>query len=204
MSSFSCGHAPGEVATHHVAHGVAAGFARGQADRREEAQDLGRLLELDEVELHVLAGREVTPPARVGLRDVGARLELLGREAPVRHLDAEHLVVAALALAVDALVQAEDPEDVFVDPPVEVLADGALVGVELLGDGRVEDSVGQLAYVDRHAAAPGSGRGMRRAEERGAPALSGRGGDTSRRTPRARYDPSRCSRRHGTESRPPR
>ncbi len=60
-------------------------------------------------------------PAGVGLGDVGERLELLGGDAAVRHLDAEHLVVAALALAVDALVEAEDAEDVLVDPAVEVL-----------------------------------------------------------------------------------
>ena len=49
-----------------------------------QAQDLGRLLELDEVELHVLAGREVAPAARVRLGDVGERLELLGGDAAVR------------------------------------------------------------------------------------------------------------------------
>ena len=68
----------GEVAAHDVADGVAARLARGEADRRQQAQDLGRLLELDEVELHVLAGGEVTPAARVGLGDVGEGLELLG------------------------------------------------------------------------------------------------------------------------------
>ena len=36
----------GEVAAHDVAHGVAARLARREADRREQAQDLGRLLEL--------------------------------------------------------------------------------------------------------------------------------------------------------------
>ena len=51
---------------------------RGQADRRHEAQDLGRLLERDEVELHVLAGGEVAPAPRVVVGDVRERLELLG------------------------------------------------------------------------------------------------------------------------------
>ena len=130
----------GEVAAHDVADGVAAGLAGGEADRRQQAQDLGRLLELHEVELHVLAGGEVAPAPRVRLGDVGARLELLGGQAAVRHLDPEHLVVAALPLPVDALVQAEDAEHVFVDPAVEVLVDRALVVVELLRDGGVEDS----------------------------------------------------------------
>ena len=46
----------------------------------EEPQHLGRLLERDEVELHVLAGGEVAPAARVGLADEGQHLELLGRD----------------------------------------------------------------------------------------------------------------------------
>ena len=44
----------------------------------------------------------------------------------VGDLDPHHLVVAALALAVDAVVQAEDPEDVLVDLTGEVGGDGAL------------------------------------------------------------------------------
>ena len=69
----------GEVAALHVAHGVAAGLAGGEADRGEEPQHLGRLLELHEVELDVLAGGEVAPAPRVGLGDVGHHLELVGR-----------------------------------------------------------------------------------------------------------------------------
>ena len=38
-----------------------------------------------------------------------------GVTTPYGHLDPDHLVVAALALAVDAVVQAEDPEDVLVE-----------------------------------------------------------------------------------------
>src|SRR5262249_39465879 len=146
-----------EVATHHVADGVAAGLARGEPDRCHEPQDLGRALELDEVELDVLARGEVAPAARVRLGDVREGLELLRGHSAVRHLHAQHLVVAALTLAVDALVEPEHPEHVLVDAPVEVFLDGALERVELLGDHRVEGSVGQLAYVDRHRAAPGSG-----------------------------------------------
>ena len=70
----------GEVAAHDVADGVAAGLTGGEADRRQQAQDLGRPLELDEVELDVLAGGEVTPATGVRLGDVGAHLELLGGE----------------------------------------------------------------------------------------------------------------------------
>ena len=53
----------GEVATHHVAHRVAARLTGGQPDRRHVAHQVGDALELDEVELHVLAGGEVAPAA---------------------------------------------------------------------------------------------------------------------------------------------
>src|SRR5919199_1658549 len=50
-----------------------------------QAPDLGHLLQLDEVELDVLARREVTPAARVVLGDIGEHLELLRRHPAVRH-----------------------------------------------------------------------------------------------------------------------
>ena len=62
----------------HVADGVAAGLPGGEPDRGQVAQDGGDLLELDEVELHVLAGGDVAPAAGVGLGDVGEHVELLG------------------------------------------------------------------------------------------------------------------------------
>jgi hypothetical protein len=49
-----------------------------------------------------------------------AHVELLRGERAVRHLDAHHLVVAALPLPVDAVVEAEDAEAVLVELPVEV------------------------------------------------------------------------------------
>ena len=54
-------------------------------------------------------------PARVGLGDVGEHLELVGLDLAVRDLHPHHLVVAALALPVDALVEAEHAEHVVVD-----------------------------------------------------------------------------------------
>ena len=56
-----------------------------------------------------------------------------GVDGAVGHLDAHHLVVAALALAVDAVVQAEDPEDVILELAGEVLGEHAL---ELLDVGK--------------------------------------------------------------------
>ena len=46
-----------------VTNGVATGLAARQVDRRQQAQELGRLLELHEVHLHVLASGEVRPAA---------------------------------------------------------------------------------------------------------------------------------------------
>ena len=89
------------------------------------------------------------------------RVELLGRDAAVRDLDAQHLGVAALALAVDAVVQAEDAERVLVDAAVEVLGDGALEDVELLGDDRFEWAGREIADVDRHDGGSLTGRAGR-------------------------------------------
>ena len=107
----------GEVAAGDVAHGVATRLAAGEPDRCQEPQHLAGVLELHEVELHVLAGGEMRPAARVVLREVSEHLELVGLDAPVGDLHPHHLVEAALALAVDALVQPEHPEDVVVDLP---------------------------------------------------------------------------------------
>ena len=83
----------GEVATGHVADRVAARLAARQIDRCQQAQELGRLLELHEVHLHVLASGEVRPAARVLVGEVSEHLELLGDERAVGDLDPHHLVV---------------------------------------------------------------------------------------------------------------
>ena len=73
----------GEVAPRHVADGVAARLAAGEADRREQSQRLRGVLELHEVELGVLAGGEVAPAARVGLARC-RRASRAGRARPCR------------------------------------------------------------------------------------------------------------------------
>jgi hypothetical protein len=83
---------PGEMAGLDVPNGVAAGFTRRQPDRGQLAQQCRDLGELDEVELQVLAGRDVAPAPAVGLGDVGEHVELGGGEAPARRLDPDHLV----------------------------------------------------------------------------------------------------------------
>ncbi len=140
----------GEMATSHVADGVAACFAARQVDRRQQAQELGRLLELHEVHLHVLAGGEVRPAPRVLVGEVAEHLELLGDERSVGDLHPHHLVVPALALAVDALIQAKDTKDVLVDLVGEILADAFLELDQLLVDDGVEGPGRQRAHVDGH------------------------------------------------------
>jgi hypothetical protein len=140
----------GEMATRHVADGVPTRLAARQVDRSEQAQELRRLLELHEVHLHVLARGEVRPAARVLVGEVPEHLELLGNERAVGDLDPHHLVVPALALAVDALVQAKDAKDVLVDLAGDILADAFLELDQLLVDDGVEGPRRQRAHVDGH------------------------------------------------------
>ena len=111
---------------------------------------LRRLLELYEVHLHVLAGGEMRPAARVLVGEVAEHLELLGDERAVGNLHPHHLVVPALALAVDALVQAEDAEHILLELAGEVLPDAFLELDQLLVDDGVEGPGRQRAHVDGH------------------------------------------------------
>ena len=136
-------------------------FAACHADGREHAQHLGRLPELDEVELHVLARGEVAPAARIGLGDVGEHLELVGLDLAVRDLHPHHLAGAALALAVDALVEAEDAELVVVELTREVPAHAVLEAVELVGDDGVEGGSPEFGDVDHRSTSEHSQRGRK-------------------------------------------
>src|SRR5205807_2181968 len=93
---------------------------------------------------------------RVRLADVAEHVELVGLDGAVRHLDANHLVVAALALAVDAVVQPEDAEDVFLELALEVQVEVALeLGDVSLGGG--------VDLPDQHSRPPrGTGRNRSR------------------------------------------
>ena len=131
----------GQVTRHHVAHRVAARLTSGQADRAEGAHHVGHLGQLDVVDLHVLSRGDVPPAARVRLGEVAHEVHLLGRDRAGGQLDAHHLVGAALALAVDAVVEAHHPEHVFAELAREVLRHGPLealdvallLGVEVAG-----------------------------------------------------------------------
>ena len=69
---------------------------------------------MDEVELYVLAGSDVSPAPAVAFGDFCEAFELRRSDATVGKLQPDHLIVAALALTVDAVVESEDPESVLV------------------------------------------------------------------------------------------
>jgi hypothetical protein len=144
--------AHGEVATLDVADRVAARLAACEPYGAEQPHQLGHPLELDEVELHVLPGGDVAPAPRVAVRDVGHEVELVGQQPAPRNLHPHHLVVPALALTVDAVVEAEDAEGILLDVTGEVLGED---GLELVG-------VGELGWIDLSLAHGCSDLGWRR------------------------------------------
>ena len=161
----------GEVAAGHVADGVAARLAAREAHRCQPTQHLGRVAQLDEVELRVLPGGEVAPAPGVLLGDRREHLELLRVQAAVGDLHPHHLVGAALALSVDALVQAADPEDVLVEVTGEVVVDRLGEAGDLVVDLGVDRPGSQLVEVDGHGCVlRGEGTGSAR------PPVPGRGG----------------------------
>ena len=116
----------GEVAGHHVAHGVAACLTGREPDGAQVAHHLGHPGQLDVVHLDVLTRRDVAPAPRVRLREVRHHVELLRGDRAGGQLDADHLVRAALTLPVDAVVEPHDPEHVFGDLAAQVIGDGPL------------------------------------------------------------------------------
>ena len=99
----------------HVAHRVAAALPARESGVAELADQLGRVGQRDVVHLDVLARGDVALAQRHVLLDhVGERVELIRGHATERQLDAHHLHVG-LALAVDALLEAELDERVLLD-----------------------------------------------------------------------------------------
>ena len=127
------GAGPGQVAAHDVADGVPAGLPGGQAHARQLPEQLGNALQLHEVELDVETGGQMSPTPAVAVGHAGQQLQLLGGHASIRELDADHLVVATLPLAVDTVVETEHPEGVLVHLARQVVCQQPL---ELLDVGR--------------------------------------------------------------------
>ncbi len=90
-----------------VSHGVAARLARRQPRVAHDAHRMLDVVELHEVELHVLPRRQVAEAARVLIGDVGERPQLQTVEDPLRDLGAQHLGVLLLPLAVGPADEAE-------------------------------------------------------------------------------------------------
>ena len=80
----------GERAGGDVADGVAAGLARGDADGGQAAHDVGRVLDVDEVQLDVLAGGDVQMRSEYSSAQLGEHVHLLGGDLPARDLDPLH------------------------------------------------------------------------------------------------------------------
>jgi hypothetical protein len=96
-----------------VSNGVAASFSAGHPDEGDVAKKFRYPFELDEMELDGLACGEVTPTTGILGGQIAHAIELRSSNGAVRRLDADHLVVSALALAIDAVVQAKDAKDVL-------------------------------------------------------------------------------------------
>src|SRR5581483_1750989 len=80
----------GDGAAGDVAETVAAGFARGDSDGSETPHDGGRVFDVDEVELDILARGDVGDSIGVFLGQFGECFELGAVQATVRNLDALH------------------------------------------------------------------------------------------------------------------
>ena len=99
----------GEGAGGDVAYRVTARFPGRQADVGQLTHRQFDIVELDEMELNILAGGDVTEAARIFLTDIGERVELFRRQESLWNLDAQHLRIAALPLTVSAPHQPERP-----------------------------------------------------------------------------------------------
>ncbi len=109
----------GQRARRHVAHGVAARFARGHVDLRQAAHRAGRFRQRNEVHLYRLARGHMRDAAlRITFRHVGNRIQLVRVQTPAGDLDAQH-VHAFLALAIYALLQPHRGEAIGIDASLD-------------------------------------------------------------------------------------
>jgi hypothetical protein len=96
----------GQAASRNIAHRVAARLARGHADRGQAAHRGGCAVERNVMNLYGLARGDMrNTPLRVSSGDIRNRIQLLRRQTPAGHLDAQHVQIR-LALAIHAMLQA--------------------------------------------------------------------------------------------------
>ena len=165
-----------------VAHRVAASLPRGEPGLGEASHRRLHVVELHEVELHVLARGDVAEAAGPALGDVGQRPELRDVQRSLGNLDPDHLRVAGLALPVGPADEAEGAPLVGGQLAALVPVEGGheLVDVGLVGErqaGAAEGTdVGQRRHDGllngprprprRRRRPPRCGRGPRRATPR--------------------------------------
>jgi hypothetical protein len=152
-----------ERASRHVADGITAGFARRDADRREPAHEIGRIVDVNEVELNILARRDVEDRIRILFSELRHHFQLLGAELAERDLDPLHAgrvpqgarpfgelgsrkrerplfdavvpLAVVVALAVHAPAKACFGKELLLDPPLLSEVDLSLENVDLFSPG---------------------------------------------------------------------
>ena len=132
-----------------VPHRVTARLARRHAGVRQQAHRRFHVVQLDEVQLDVLARRDVTEPARILVGHLGECPELGAGDHPLRDLHAQHRRIVRLALAVGAAQQAEGTPLVGRDlgTLVSLEHDDELVDVGFIGERQPRAAVGIHSLV---------------------------------------------------------
>jgi len=121
----------GQRAGRHVAHDVAAGFAGGEANLGQETQRLRHLWQTDVVDLHILAGGQVSRPLPEVAGDAGQDGQLLAVEPALRDADAQHLHAGQAPHAVDAVLQSQGAEIILRDAAPTAQGDGFCQPIDL-------------------------------------------------------------------------
>ena len=122
---------------------------RMHVDFGQRRQRVGRVLELDPVELQVLARREVAVAAIVLARDVGQLAQLARRQRAVGNGDPQHV---GMELQVEAVVQAQRLELLLGQLAGQPAAHLVAELVDALGDERAVVVVVTVEMGIRHNA----------------------------------------------------
>ena len=80
----------GKGAGGHVTDGIAAGFAGCDAHRGQSVHEIGRIVDVDVMQLDVLARGNVQNTIRILLGKLGQHIQLIRGQAPERNLDPLH------------------------------------------------------------------------------------------------------------------
>ena len=166
----------GQRAGRDVANGVAAGFARRDADGGKAPHQRRRVVDVDKVKLKVLARGDVQHAVGIFLGEIGQRVHLIGVQSAKRNLDALHsgsipesvgtfgqvrgvvqflgtdsvvAMAVVVALAVGAAAQPGFGKDFFVQLALLAQLDFGFKNVDFFGELRI-DTVCELLFPGRH------------------------------------------------------